>query len=302
MKPGPLYTEDGWFQALRCPEFTAYQAVSRPPLQGSRSEILAARTTLWATPLIRDLLSTQGPEGDWPSYLPEQPERLWFRQFPIPLTVLCDAGFTLDDEPVRRGSAYLLSTLEDGVFRNPWRDIDEPLQYYEAHIGHCLEAVGRCGLAGFSRVRRAVEVALSHQRWDGGWSTRPAIAYAEGEPRPDPEPSCEVCTAIMVRGLGLAGRLPAEAVERIMAYRLDERSDAPVDWWIPELLLQLEFLARQGRRLDDPHVRRLLGRLNSARDDEGAFLPHESHKGYYPPEYTQMMYDYLRWWLGDHWA
>ncbi len=301
-KGNPLYTEEGWFQALRCPEFVAYLAASRPPLQGSRADIVAARQTLWATRLVQDLLDTQTPEGDWPAYIPERAERLWFRQFPIPLVVLCEAGFTLDEEPIRRASRYLLSTLEDGTFRNPWREIDEPLEYYEAHVGHCLEAAARCGLAGQARVQRAVEVALERQRWDGGWSTRPAHAYRKGEPRPEPEPSCEICTAIMVRGLGMAARLPAAAIERIMAFRLDERDDAPVDWFLPEILLQLEFLARQGRHLGDPHVQRLLQRLESARDDEGAFLTHQSHKGYYPPEYTQHMYDYLRWWLGDHWA
>jgi len=184
MSAGPLYTEGGWFQALRCPEFIAYLAVSRPPLQGSRSDVLAARRTLWATPLIQDILASQRPEGDWPSCLPGQSERLWFRQPPIPLGVLCEAGFTLDDEPVRRASLHLLSTLQDGVFRNPWREVDEPLEYYEAHNGHCLEAVARCGLAGHSRVRRAVEVALEHQRSDGGWSTRAPQRVSGARERP----------------------------------------------------------------------------------------------------------------------
>lgn len=297
----PLYTQRGWFQALRSPEFVAYLSVSRPPRQGSRSEILAVRRTLWNTPLIQDLLASQQPAGDWPAYLPGREERLWFRQFPIPLSVLCDAGFSLDDEPVRRASRYLLSTLEDGVFRNPWREIDEPLEYYEAHIGHCLEAAAKSGLADHPRVRRAVQVALEHQRWDGGWSTRPAAWYARDEARPDPEPSCEVCTAIMMRGLGCAARLDDAAVERMMAFRLEERGEAPADWWVPEVLLQLEFLARQGRRAGDEHVQRLWQRLEAARDEEGGFLPHESWKGYYPPEYIQCQYDYLRWWLGDRW-
>ncbi len=294
----PLYTPEGWFQALRCPEFIAYLAVSLPPRQGSRAEIAAARQTLWATPLIRDLLATQRREGDWPSYPPDGGERYWFRQFPIPLTVLCEAGFTLDLEPLRRGTRYLLSTLEDGVFRNPFREIDEPLEYYEAHIGYCLEAVGRCGLASDPRVRRAVEVALERQRWDGGWSIRPTRGRAELID-PDRAPSCEACTAVMIRGLTWAARLPDEVVERIAAFRLDETVEAPPEWFIPEILLQLEFLARQGRRMSDPHVQRLMRRLESARDEEGAFLPHESYKGYYPPEYTQLMYDHLRWLLGD---
>lgn len=298
-QPDPLYTEQGWHQALRCPEFIAYLALSRPPLQGNRSEVLAARRTLWATPLIRDILAAQRPDGDWPSYLPGRTERLWFRQHPLPLLALCEAGFTLDHEPVRRASLHLLSMLEDGIFRNPWREVDEPLEYYEAHNGHCLEAMARCGLGNHARVQRAIEVALEHQRWDGGWSVQPR--RKRGKTQEGREPSCEVCTGIMMRGLGYAARLPDEAIERIMAFRLDERGDAPASWRIPDLLLQLEFLARQGRRLNDPHVQRLLRKLESARDDEGSFLPHESYKGYYPPEYTQLMYEYLRWWLGDHW-
>lgn len=299
-RPDPLYTEQGWRRALRCPEFIAYLALTRAPFQGSRSEILAARQTLWATPLIRDVLASQRPAGDWPSYLPGRAERLWFRQHPLPLIVLCEAGFTLDHEAVRRGSLHLLSTLEDGVFGNPWREVDEPLEYYEAHNGYCLEAAARCGLRSHARVQRAVEVALAQQRWDGGWSVQPRRGRA-AQAEAGREPSCDLCTGIMVRALGHAARLPDEVIERIMAFRLDERSEAPAEWWIPELLLQLEFLARQGRRLNDPHVQRLLHKLESARDEEGGFLPHESHKGYYPPEYTQLMYEHLRWWLGDHW-
>lgn len=301
-KPGPLYTAQGWSQALRCPEFIAYLAVSRPPLQGSRDEIVAAQRTLWATPLIRDILQSQHRAGDWPAYLPGRTQRLWFRQPPLPLIVLCEAGFTLDQEPVRRASRHLLSTLEDGVFRNPWREIDEPDEYHELYNAHCLEAVARCGFAGHARVQRAVEVALGRQRWDGGWGVRPSWRPFPNEEAGGREPSCEVCTAAMIRALGHVPGLPAAAVERMMGYRLDERWEAPSGWWIPDLLLQLDCLARQGRRLDDPHVRRLLQKLERARDEEGSFLPYEGCKGCYPPEYTELIYSHLRWWLGDQWS
>jgi len=296
--PGPLYTAEGWFQALRCPEFVAYLAAGCPTLSAGRSELLAARQTLRSTPLIADILASQDARGDWPAYADGGSERLWFRQFPVPLSVLCEAGFTLDDEPVRRASARLLSTLDDGVFRNPWREVDEPLEYYEAHNGNCLEAAGRCGLGGHPRVQRAVEVALAHQRWDGGWSTMPA-RRGQAPAESKSVPSCPICTALMVRGLSHTARLSEAAIERILAYRLDERWGRRPENAIPELLLLLEFLARQGRRRSDPHVQRLFARLESARSPDGAFPPHLSARGWYPPEYTQVMVEYLRWWLGD---
>ncbi len=278
----PLYTEEGWFRALRSPEFIAYLAISRPPSEGRRAEVLAARDRLWATPLIRDLLATQRPEGDWPPSAP-------FRQWPIPLTVLCDAGLTLDDEPVRRASRRLLAGLEGGVFRNPVVEPGKPPEHEEAYCGHCLEALAKSGLGGLPRMQRAVSAALERQRADGGWG-----ACAGG----DPAPSCAACTAAMIRGLGGASRLPVEAVERIMAYRLDERGGDLAASAIPELLLQLEFLARQGRRRGDPHVTRLQRRLQSARDEHGRFAAHEGPRGYYPAEYTRCQSDYLGWWLG----
>ena len=296
--PGPLYTAEGWYQALRCPEFVAYLAAGCPTLGAGRSELLAARRTLWQTSLITEILSSQTNDGDWPAFPPDGGERLWYRQFPIPLSVLCEAGFSLDDQPVRRASARLLSSLDDGVFRNPWREIDEPLEYYEAHNGNCLEAAGRCGLGGHPRVQRAVEVALAHQRWDGGWSTIP-VTKARAADKAKGVASCPICTAHMVRGLSYAARLSEATIERILTYRLDERWGGQPEDAIPELLLLLEFLARQGRRRDDPHVQRLFARLESARNGDGAFLPHLSGRGWYPPEYTQVMFEYLRWWFGD---
>ncbi|MGQ9684057.1 MAG: hypothetical protein ACUVX9_16110, partial [Anaerolineae bacterium] len=96
-----------------------------------------------------------------------------------------------------------------------------------------------------------------------------------------------------------AARLSEAVIERILAYRLDERWGRRPENAIPELLLLLEFLARQGRRRSDPHVQRLFARLENARSRDGAFPPHLSARGWYPPEYTQVMVEYLCWWLGE---
>lgn len=119
---------------------------------------------------------------------------------------------------------------------------------------------------------------VARQRWDGGWSIKPGYMYGRGERRPDPAPSCWICTLECMRALGrLSGLSPAVIGGVLGFWRSHQNLQVdPValrllaEDRVGLLLACVEFCANQWLRVGNPDVDRFVSYLDAARAGDGS--------------------------------
>lgn len=289
--------EDAWIRARYSPEFIRYLQLTLPPGHKPDREIALAGDALRRTPIVEAILRHQQPNGSWPLGGPP-----WFRIYPRPLLVLHEYGLR-DDVVAVRGVEHLLSLFENRRFVWPRREPHDPIEFYVAFQGRCLQVLTRAGLSDDPRIRELVDALLERQRWDGGWSVKPLWMYRADEVRPDPPPSCWICTMEVMKGLGPLIRGRADVISRTLQFWeanlnpadagllltiLGEANLNPAD--VGLLLAILEFCGRVGLRVVDPQTYRFLTLLEKARGQEGRFPA--------LPDYFEVMATHVKWLVG----
>lgn len=269
--------EQAWTDRRYSAEYVRYLRATLMPPATDRPDPAEAREALWRTPIVQTILAHQAADGSWPLGGPP-----WFRIGPIPLLVLLTYGMR-DQTTVRRGIAFVLSTIDRERFVWPRHETHDPREYYIAHQGRCLQVMAEGELGDDPRVQAVARNLLAHQRWDGGWSTKPAWMYRPEERRAAPELSCWICTLEVMRGLGRVLALPGEAIDRTLRFWQAHLSPQQVGL----MLACLEFSANQGRRVGNSHIAMLLHQLTAARGPDGR-LPK-------PSDYYEVLASHLHW-------
>jgi len=275
MKPDPWDDEEMWTAERHSPAYVTYLRATLPPTRAKDKETEEAHNVLQQSFLVEVIFSRQLPDGSWPLGGPP-----WFRVYPIPLLVLLEYG--LHDHPaVQRGLEYLLGTATNGRF--PWRrrEPQDPKEYYVAFQGRCLQVMTLAGLASNPQVREVASSLLHRQRWDGGWGTKPQWMFRPDEPRPDPWPSCWICTLEAMRGLGKVFSFPSDALRRLLGFWTTSLPPATAPQTrtlaalraddVGVLLACLEFCISQTLRASDPPVKTFLTHLDAVRGPDGRF-------------------------------
>ncbi len=273
VKPDSWDDEQMWTAERYSPAYVAYLRATLPPSRASDEERNQARDAVQRSLLVELISPRQLPDGSWPLGGPP-----WFRVYPIPLLVLLEYG--LHDHPtVQRGLEYLLATLTDRRFRWPRHEPHDPKEYYIAFQGRCLQVMALAGLAQDSRVQDVASTLFRRQRWDGGWGTKPDWMFRPDEPRPDPRPSCWICTLEVMRGLGTVLSFRLDTCQRIFSFWSTHLSADDIGAILTFLgadnvgviLACLEFCANQGFHASDPLVKQFLAHLDAARGPNGRF-------------------------------
>jgi hypothetical protein len=275
MQSDPWDDEQIWSAERYSPVYVANLQATLSPTRAGDQERNQARDALQRSLLIDVILIRQRADGSWPLGGPP-----WFRVYPIPLLVLLEYG--LRDHPaVQRGLEYLLGTLADGRFPWPRHEPHDPREYYVAFQGRCLQVMALASLASDPRVQDVASNLFHRQRWDGGWGTKPQWMFHPDEPKPDPWPSCWICTLEVMRGLGRVLSFPTEALRQLFSFWATHASPSPVRQArtltalraddVGVLLACLEFCANQGLHASDPAVEQFLEHLDAARGADGRF-------------------------------
>lgn len=257
-----------------------YLRLALPPAHASDAEVKRARETLAATPIVKVILAHQQPNGSWPLGGPP-----WFRVYPRPLLVLLEYG--MHGHPsVQRGVCYLLSTISDGRFVWPRHEPHDPKEYYVAYQGRALQVMIKAGLVDHPLVRSVAEGLVTRQRWDGGWSVKPAWMYRPGETPTEPRPSCWICTLEATRGLNVFLTRPSEIVDRLLMFwraNLNEKD-------VGAILSVADFCAAVGMRTGDDDVEWLRSLVRQVRGPDGEFSV--------LPDYFEVLNRHVQWRLG----
>lgn len=188
-----------------------------------------------------------------------------------------------DDVAAVRGVEHVLSLFENRRFVWPRREPHDPIEFYVAFQGRCLQVLTKAGLGDDPRTRDLVDALLERQRWDGGWSVKPRWMYRADEVRPDPPPSCWICTMEVMKGLGPLIRGQADVIQRILQFW--EANLNPTD--IGLLLAILDFCASVGLGAGDRRVDMWLTILDKARRQDGR-LPGL-------PDYFEVLAAHVKW-------
>ncbi len=245
VKPDSWDDEQMWTAERYSPAYVAYLRATLPPSRASDEERNQARDAVQRSLLVELISPRQLPDGSWPLGGPP-----WFRVYPIPLLVLLEYGLH-----------------------------DHPKEYYIAFQGRCLQVMALAGLAQDSRVQDVASTLFRRQRWDGGWGTKPDWMFRPDEPRPDPRPSCWICTLEVMRGLGTVLSFRLDTCQRIFSFWSTHLSADDIGAILTFLgadnvgviLACLEFCANQGFHASDPLVKQFLAHLDAARGPNGRF-------------------------------
>jgi hypothetical protein len=155
--------------------------------KGAR-ELAMLKRKMEASLDAREILGAQKPDGSWFSggawatkppyeqkgrkggYDPDSPKYVT-ANWVLPL--LCDMGFTAENERVKKACDYI---LDYPGFQDRYRIFNDPSFPPGTGSGdlccrffQSLAALGKAGMGGDPRVKRGYEALLAGQREDGGW-------------------------------------------------------------------------------------------------------------------------------------
>lgn len=285
--------EDAWRRARYSSQYVDYLRLTLPQRRAREAKVARARQALVANPIVGVILAHQQPDGSWPLGAPP-----WFRVYPWPLLVLLEYG--MHEHPAtQRGLQYLLSSISGGRFVWPRHEAHDPKEYYVAYQGRCLQVAIKAGQVDDPRVTSVAKGLIARQRWDGGWSIKPAWMYQVGEPRHEPAPSCWICTLEATRALGAFLMRPSEIVDRLLMFwrrNLNSRD-------VGIILALADFCAVVGMQAGDDDVDWLRNLLQQARGPDGRFPTSGGASGIVSPglpEYFEVLVQHLEGRLGAY--
>jgi hypothetical protein len=241
-------------------------------------EVQEARAAIPGYPPIAELLAAQGRDSYWVKhdyYLPKHNGTFWT------LSLLADAGLTLDNEEIRRACEFMFTfQREDGAFCRRRRVAGKGIVWAD-QPGPCTHArivrfLIQFGYGDDPRTRRAIAWLLAAQQEDGMWDCCESRRYG--------------CLRATLDVLRVAALDPAAATDPAVARSVAavcnllleprmHRYHVGHEWTVLEypyfgysLIATLDALARLGYTLEHPKMAAALDYLLSRQQPDGTWL------------------------------